>query len=66
MLMHLCQAGRLIFKPGLITKAELRQADKLIQRFCHAFYKYVNAGKEERPRVCRPTVVALLDVTTNL
>jgi len=65
MLMHLCQAGRLIFKPGLITKAELRQADKLIQRFCHAFYKYVYAGKEERLRVCRPTVVALLDVTTN-
>jgi len=66
MFMHLCQAGRLIFEPGFITKAELREADKLIKRFCHAFYTYVYAGKEERLRVCRPTVVALLDFTANL
>jgi len=66
MFMHLCQAGRLIFKPGFITKAELRQAGKLIKRFCYGFYKYVYAGKEERLRVYRPTEVALLDVTTTL
>lgn len=49
-----------------MTKVELRPANKLIKRFCQASYTQVYAGKEERLRVCRPTIVALLDVTANL
>jgi len=66
MFMLLCHAGRIIFKPGSITKDELRAADRFLKRFCLEFYAHVYAGKEERLRVCRPTVVALLDVTANL
>jgi len=62
MFMHLCQAGRLLFKPSAITTSELRDVDKLLKRFCLVFYTHVYAGKEERLRVCRPTIVALLDV----
>jgi len=66
MFMHLCQAGRLLFKPSAITTSELRNVDKLLKRFCLAFYTHVYAGKEERLRVCRPTIVALLDVPANV
>jgi len=66
MFMLLCHAGRLIFKPGVLTETELHEVDKLLRRFCRAFYKHVYPGKEGRLRVCRPTVVALLDVTANL
>jgi len=66
MFRHLCQAGLLIFLPGFFTKAKLREAENLTKRFCHTFYTSVYAGKEERLRECRPTVVALLDVTANL
>jgi len=66
MFMHLRHAGRLIFKPGSMTEVQLRQADKLINLFFQAFYTHVCAENEERLRVCRPTIVALLDVTANL
>jgi len=49
-----------------MMEGELEEADKLIKRFCHAFYTHMYSGKEDRLRVCRPTVVALLDVTANL
>ena len=64
--MLLCRAGRLLFKPSFMTEGELQEADRLIKRFCHAFYTHVYAGKADRIRVCRPTVVVLLDVTANL
>jgi len=41
MFMHLCQAGRLLFKPSAITTGELRDVDKLLKRFCLAFYTHV-------------------------
>jgi len=66
MFIQLCHAGRIIFKPGSITKDELRAADRFLKRFCPDFYAHVYAGKEERLRVCRPTVLALLYVTANL
>lgn len=64
--MLLCRAGRLIFKPSAVTGEELQEADKLLKAFCHEYYVHVFAGKEERLRLCRPTIVALLDVTINL
>ena len=66
MFMLLCRAGRLLFKPTFMMEDELQEADKLIKRFCHAFFTHVYAGKEDRPRVCRPTFVSHLHVTTNL
>jgi len=66
MFMYLCQAGRLLFKPSAMTEDELKAADKLLKHFCHAFYRHVYAGKVERLRLCRPTIVALLDVTANI
>jgi len=66
MLMYLCQAGRLLFKPSALTEHELKAADKLLKHFCHAYHTHVYAGKVERLRLCRPTIVALLDVTANL
>jgi len=66
MFMCLCKAGRLLFKPSALTKDELKAADKLLKRFCHASYTHVYAGKVERLRLCRATIVALLDVTANL
>jgi len=66
MFMLLCRSGRLLFKPSFMMEGELEEADKLIKRFCHAFYTHMFSGKEDRLRVCRPTVVALLDVTANL
>jgi len=64
--MLLCHAGRLLFKPSSMTAAELQAVDRLLKRFCHMYYTHVYAGKEERLRLCRPTVVALLDVPANL
>lgn len=64
--MDLCHAGRLLFKPGSLTKDELKKVDKHIQKCCHCYYTHVLAGKVERLRLCRPTIVALLDVTANL
>jgi len=49
-----------------MTTDELRAADRFLKRFCLDFYAHVYAGKEERLRVCQPTVVALLEVTANL
>lgn len=66
MFMLLCQAGRLLFKPSAVTEHELSTADRLLKRFCEAYFKHVYAGKEKRLRLCRPTTVALLDVTQNL
>jgi len=66
MLMLLCHAGRLLSKPSSMTAAELQAAERLLKRFCHMYYTHVYTGKEERLRLCRPTVVALLDVPANL
>jgi len=66
MFMLLCHAGRLLFKPSSMKAAELQAADRLLKRFCHTYYTHVYAGKEGRLRLCRPTVVALLDVPANL
>jgi len=66
MFMLLCNAGRLIFKPGVLTEMELHEVDKLLRRSCRAFYKHVYAGTEGRLRMCRPTVVALPEVTASL
>ena len=66
MFMFLCRAGRLLFNPSSLMEDELKAVDKLLKRFCHAFYEYVYAGKVERLRLCRPTIVALLDVPANL
>jgi len=66
MFMLLCQAGRLLFKPSSLSEEDFQAADRLLRHFCQAFYRHVYAGKEERLRFCRPTVVALLDVTANI
>ena len=66
MFMLLCRAGRLLFKPSAMTDEQLKTADKYLKENCHAYYAHVYSGKEERLRVCRPTIVALLDVTANL
>jgi len=66
MFMFLCRAGRLLFKPSSLMEDELKAVDKPLKRFCHAFYGYVYAGKVERLRMCRPTILALLDVPANL
>jgi len=66
MLMLLCRAGSLLFKPSAMTDEQLKAADKYLKEKFHAYYAHVYSGKEERLRVCRPTNVALLDVTANL
>jgi len=65
MFMYLCPAGRLLFKRNAPTDYELKAAEKLLKRFCHASYTPVYAGKVERLRLCRPTNVALLDMSAN-
>lgn len=64
--MTLSQAERLLFKPSTSTSEELQAVQKLPRQFCPAFYAHVYAGKLQRLRLCRPTVVALLDVAANL
>lgn len=66
MFMLLCQAGRVLFKISAMTTDEQKDVDKHLRLFCSAFCTHVYAGKEERLRACRPTVVALLDVAANL
>ena len=61
-----CRARRLLFKPSPMTERQLKEADKLLKRFRHAYYTHVYAGKDGRWRLRRPTIVALLDVATNL
>lgn len=41
MFLLLCRAGRLIFRPGVSTAADLRKVDKLLRHFCQAFYEHV-------------------------
>jgi len=52
--MLLCRAGRLVFKPSLMTEQKLKEADKLLKRFCHAYYTHIYAGKDGRLGLCRP------------
>jgi len=52
--MLLCRAGRLVFKPSLMTEQQQKEADKLLKRFCHAYYTHIYAGKDGRLRLCRP------------
>jgi len=66
MFLLLCRAGRLLFKPSAMTEQQLKEADKFLKRVCRAYYTHVYAGKDGRLRLCRPTIVALLDVPTNL
>jgi len=66
MFMLLCGVGRIRFKPRAITAGELSDADELLELFRAAFYTEVYAGRDERPRACRPTIVALLDAKANL
>lgn len=65
MFMLLCRAGRLLFKPSALTNEKLQEADKLIKSFCHENNAHVFAEIVERVRLCRPTIVTLLDVTAN-
>lgn len=65
-IMLLGQAGRLLFKPSLLMDAELQSVEDLLKQFCQGSYSHVYAGKEQRLRVCRPTVVAVLDIPRNL
>lgn len=60
--MHLCRAGRLLFKPIIVTEEDLGNIDVYLKRFCSGFYKHIYVGREERLGLCRSTVVALLDV----
>jgi len=64
--MLLCQAGSIRFQPSFVTEEELQTVDQLLKRFCLDFYTKVYAGREERLRLCRPTMLALLDVAPNL
>jgi len=66
MFMFLCRAGRLLFKQSSLMEDELKAVDKPLKRFFRAFYEYVYAGKVERLKMCRPTILALLDVPANL
>jgi len=66
MFMLLCQAGRVLSKLSAMTTDEQKDVDKHLRLFCSAFCTHVYAGKKERLRACRPTVVALLDVAANL
>jgi len=65
MLMLLCGSGRLLFKPSAMTEQQLKEADKIVKRFYHAYYTRVYAGKEGRLGLSRPTIVALLDAAAN-
>lgn len=60
--MHLCRAGRLLFKPTMVTGEDLGNIDLYLKRFCSGFYKHIYAGREERLGLCQSTVVDLLDV----
>jgi len=66
MFMFLCHGGSLLFKPSALTEDELMAAEKLLKLFFRARYTHVYAGKVERLRLCRQTIVALLDVLSNL
>lgn len=66
MFMELRNAARLLFKPGTLSEDELKKAGKHLKKFCHGYYTPVFAGKVERLWLCRSTIVALSDRTTNL
>jgi len=66
MFMHLCRAGRLLFRPSGLTEDDLGKVERSIKNFCADFYKYVYAGQPERLGLCRLPVVSLLDITANV
>jgi len=66
MLILLSQAGRILFKPSFLTEKALQTVDQLLKQFLLDFYAQVYAGRQERLRLCRPTMVALLDMAPNL
>jgi len=66
MFMHLCQAGRLLFRPSGLPEMELTTVERHVNKFCAAFYKYVCAGRPERVELCRLPVVFLLDIVKNV
>ena len=66
MFILLSQAGRILFKPSFLTEKALQTVDQLLKQFLLDFYTQVYAGRQERLRLCRPTMVALLDMAPNL
>jgi len=64
--MHLCQAARLMFRTSGLSEEELRTVERHLKNFCRDFYKYINAERPERVRVCLPVVAALFDVVPNM
>jgi len=66
MFVHLCRAGRLLFRPSDLTEDDLEKVERSIKNFCADFYKYFCAGQPERLGLCRLPVASLLDTTTNV
>ena len=66
MIMCLCRAGRLLFTPDPISKANLLKADDELKKFLSAYYAEVYRGELSRVRLCRYVFSALLDVVPNV
>jgi len=53
MCIHLCRAGRLLFRPSGLTEDDLGKVEGSTKNFCADFYKYVYGGQPERLGLCR-------------
>eukprot|EP00170_Pyropia_yezoensis_P000706 contig_3357_g707 len=66
MVMCLCRAGRLLFRPSPLTPTDLDKAEWEIFKFLDSFYKLVYRGLPERLRICPFMFATLLDVVTTI
>eukprot|EP00168_Porphyra_purpurea_P019760 TRINITY_DN8003_c0_g1_i1.p1 TRINITY_DN8003_c0_g1~~TRINITY_DN8003_c0_g1_i1.p1 ORF type:complete len:164 (-),score=28.87 TRINITY_DN8003_c0_g1_i1:181-672(-) len=66
MVMFLCRAGRILFRPSPQTPGELDDAERELVQFLDAFYKIVYRGLLERVQICRFMFATLINVVPNV
>jgi len=62
MLMALSQASRLLFRPRVVTKADIQSIDEDIHYFVTKYYVKIYRGKAQRLPLCLSTSATLLDI----
>jgi len=66
MLMALCKACRVLFRPRGLSAPELTAVEARLKRFVHLYYTNVYRGTYERLPLCRSIIAAVLDLVPSM
>ena len=66
LLMALCKAFRVLFRPGGLCAPELTVVEARLRRFVHLYYTNVSRGTYQRLPLCRSIIAAVLDIVPSV